>query len=65
MQPLILERQLSLVDDEARVEASVRDRADDLVETRRDGKNVYYSLARDEVREIITALHRAFCKPGR
>jgi DNA-binding transcriptional ArsR family regulator len=40
-------------------------RADDLVETRRDGKNVYYSLARDEVREIITALHRAFCKPRR
>ncbi len=37
-------------------------RADDLVETRRDGKNIYYSLARPEVREIIEALHRAFCK---
>lgn len=37
-------------------------RADDLVETRRDGKNIYYSLARDETREVITALHRAFCK---
>lgn len=37
-------------------------RADDLVETRRDGKNIYYSLARPEVREVIAALHRAFCK---
>lgn len=36
-------------------------RADNLVETRRDGKNIYYSLARPEVREIIAALHRAFC----
>lgn len=38
-------------------------RADDLVETRRDGKNVYYSLARPEVREVIDALRRAFCGP--
>jgi DNA-binding transcriptional ArsR family regulator len=38
-------------------------RADDLVETRRDGKNVYYSLARPEVRDVIALLHRAFCKP--
>jgi len=37
-------------------------RADRLVETRRDGKNIYYSLARKEVREIIAALHRTFCK---
>lgn len=40
-------------------------RADDLVETRRDGKNVYYSLARPEVRDIIAALHKSFCKPPR
>ena len=40
-------------------------RADDLVESRRDGKNIYYSLARTEVRDIIEALHRAFCKPRR
>lgn len=40
-------------------------RADDLVETRRDGKNVYYSLARPEVQEVIAALHRSFCKPSR
>jgi len=38
-------------------------RGDNLVETRRDGKNIYYSLARTEVREVIEALHRAFCAP--
>jgi DNA-binding transcriptional ArsR family regulator len=37
-------------------------RADNLVDTRRDGKNVYYSIARPEVIEIIEALNRAFCK---
>jgi len=40
-------------------------RSDKLLETRRDGKNVYYSLARPEVREIIAALHAAFCRPRR
>jgi DNA-binding transcriptional ArsR family regulator len=40
-------------------------RADDLVEVRRDGKNIYYSLARPEVREVIAVLHRIFCQPGR
>ena len=38
-------------------------RADGLVETRRSGKNIYYSLARSEVRDVIGALHDAFCKP--
>jgi DNA-binding transcriptional ArsR family regulator len=36
-------------------------RADDLVSTRRDGKNIYYQLARPEVVAVITALHEAFC----
>jgi DNA-binding transcriptional ArsR family regulator len=36
-------------------------RADGLVEARRNGKNIYYSLARSEVGEIINALHRTFC----
>jgi DNA-binding transcriptional ArsR family regulator len=40
-------------------------RADKLVETRRDGKSIYYSLARPEVRDIIMALHAAFCPPKR
>jgi DNA-binding transcriptional ArsR family regulator len=38
-------------------------RADDLVNARRDGKNIYYSLARPEVRAVIDALHSAFCRP--
>jgi DNA-binding transcriptional ArsR family regulator len=38
-------------------------RADGLVETRRNGKNIYYSLARTEVRDVIQVLHDAFCKP--
>ena len=40
-------------------------RADDLVETRREGKNIYYSLARPEVRAVIDALYQAFCRPKR
>jgi DNA-binding transcriptional ArsR family regulator len=36
-------------------------RADDLVDVRRDGKNIYYSLARAEVRELISVLHGMFC----
>jgi DNA-binding transcriptional ArsR family regulator len=39
-------------------------RSDNLVDTRRDGKNIYYSLARPEVVEVIGALHRAFCQPS-
>ncbi len=38
-------------------------RADGLVASRRDGKNIYYSVAWPEIREIIEVLHRAFCKP--
>jgi DNA-binding transcriptional ArsR family regulator len=40
-------------------------RTDGLVETRRDGKNIYYSLARNEVRDLIAVLHEAFCRPRR
>ena len=40
-------------------------RADRLLQTRREGKNVFYSLARPEVREIISVLHRAFCGQSR
>ena len=38
-------------------------RAEGLVETRRNGKNIYYSLARTEVRDVIGTLHDAFCRP--
>ena len=37
-------------------------RADDLVEARREGKNIYYSIARPEVVEIIGSLYRSFCR---
>ena len=37
-------------------------RADDIVDKHRNGKNVYYFLARPKVREIIDALYRTFCK---
>jgi DNA-binding transcriptional ArsR family regulator len=40
-------------------------RAHNLVDARRDGKSIYYSLARNEVRDVIESLHRAFCKPQR
>jgi DNA-binding transcriptional ArsR family regulator len=38
-------------------------RADGLVEARRNGKNIYYSLSRSEVREVIQVLHEVFCRP--
>ena len=36
-------------------------RADNIVKKRRNGKNIYYSLARPEVEQIIQSLHSAFC----
>ncbi|WP_420347712.1 ArsR/SmtB family transcription factor [Pelagibius sp.] len=38
-------------------------RADRLVSTRRDGKTIYYSLASEEARELVTLLYNMFCKP--
>jgi DNA-binding transcriptional ArsR family regulator len=37
-------------------------RTDGLVRTRRDGKAVYYSIASEDVRTIIDAVHKVFCK---
>lgn len=39
----------------------MRLRAEGIVQTRREGKNVIYSLARKEVAAIVTALRDAFC----
>jgi DNA-binding transcriptional ArsR family regulator len=36
-------------------------RLDGLVTTRRDGKNVYYRLAKSETRTILDAIHTVFC----
>jgi len=37
-------------------------RSDGLVDTRRNGKNIYYSLARTEVRDLVQVLHDSFCR---
>ena len=37
-------------------------RADNLVKMRRDGQSVYYSIARPEVLEVMSALYRSFCR---
>jgi DNA-binding transcriptional ArsR family regulator len=37
-------------------------RADNLVEARREGKNIYYSIGRPEVWEVVASLHRSFCR---
>lgn len=36
-------------------------REEGFVSTRRDGKTVYYSLANDQVSEVIGLLYRQFC----
>ena len=62
---LLLEKELSVTEIEdilrmrqpAISQQLARLRADGLVDTRRDGKNIYYSLARTETREVIGALH--------
>ncbi|ESR27274.1 ArsR/SmtB family transcription factor [Lutibaculum baratangense] len=38
-------------------------RFDGLVETRREGRMIYYRIAGDEVARIIAALYDLFCRP--
>ncbi len=40
-------------------------RADGLVNARRDGKTIYYSVASDEARTIIGAIYDVFCRRPR
>jgi DNA-binding transcriptional ArsR family regulator len=40
----------------------MRLRAEGVVQTRREGKSVFYHLAREEVEAIIVALRDTFCK---
>jgi DNA-binding transcriptional ArsR family regulator len=37
-------------------------RYDDLVTTRRDGKQIYYSIADDDVRRVISLVYDIFCQ---
>jgi DNA-binding transcriptional ArsR family regulator len=39
-------------------------RKDGLVSARRDAQTIYYSIASDPAREILTALYRVYCTPG-
>jgi len=62
------EKTVSQIEDELKLRQSTvsqqlaRLRADDLVKMRRNGKNVYYSVERREVVEVMSALYRCFCK---
>ncbi|ETW99124.1 MAG: ArsR family transcriptional regulator [Candidatus Entotheonella gemina] len=38
-------------------------RSDNLVETRRQGKEIYYRLASTEASAVIQLLHELFCEP--
>lgn len=40
-------------------------RLDGLVTTRRDGRAIYYSLASEDVRKILTAIYDVYCEPVR
>ncbi|GLQ07695.1 ArsR/SmtB family transcription factor [Sneathiella chinensis] len=37
-------------------------RKDELVETRREGQTIYYSLTGDEARNVISTLYNLYCK---
>lgn len=39
-------------------------RYDNLVTTRRDGKTIYYSIANENVRRVITVIYDIFCESG-
>ena len=36
-------------------------RYDGMVDTRRDGKTIYYCLANDDVRQLIAVIYGIFC----
>ena len=38
-------------------------RKDGLVSARRDAQSIYYSIASDPAREILTTLYRVYCTP--
>ncbi len=38
-------------------------RADGMVESRRDGRQIYYSIANPSVQEVVALLYRLYCVP--
>ncbi len=57
-------RQMLAIEQVPMSQQLMRLRGDGLVEARREGTTVYYSIARPEVRAVVQALHDAFCPPG-
>jgi len=39
-------------------------REDHLVDTKRDGRSIYYSLSDDKARQIVGTLYEMFCNPS-
>ena len=39
-------------------------RKDGLVEARRDGQTIWYSISSAPARDLVEVLYRSFCKPG-
>jgi ArsR family transcriptional regulator, virulence genes transcriptional regulator len=39
-------------------------RADGMVESRRDGRQIYYSIANPSVLDVVALLYRLFCTPA-
>jgi DNA-binding transcriptional ArsR family regulator len=68
---LLCERERSVTELEELLEASqaavsqqlARLRHEGLVETRRDGRTIYYSLADDTTKRFIKAIYDKFCGP--
>lgn len=40
-------------------------RSEELVSTRREGKQIYYSIASKETLAVIQVLYEQFCRPGK
>ncbi len=40
-------------------------REEELVQTRREGKNIYYRIASPEAQAVLGVLYAQYCKPGR
>ncbi|MFT5226402.1 MAG: DNA-binding transcriptional ArsR family regulator [Polaribacter sp.] len=38
-------------------------RLEKIVESRRDGQTIYYSLAREDIKKMITFLYTTYCNP--
>jgi DNA-binding transcriptional ArsR family regulator len=38
-------------------------RLEKIVESRRDGQTIYYSLAREDIKKLITFLYTTYCNP--